>query len=430
MNILETTRSVLEMGPVCDCCLGRCFADRTGLTAAERGWALRVVQSLALEEPCKRVDPAECWVCGGAADINFERWTDRVTDALSNVTFETFQIGTRPPEGIADNDRTLRKRAGLPVDAGLTFNAVLNAAIGQRFARRTDAARNSDRPDVVAVLDLVEGNVKVRINPVYLYGRYRKLEPGIVQRVRRCPDCDGTGAIEADNETRRCTRCDGSGRLRSVEESVAWTVSDLMDASDVVFQTAGRESVDMLMLGTGRPFVLEVKEPRHRIVDPRELSAEVRKRTSGTVEVRDLAFAKPDVVGFVAQHSFRQRFELTLGFAEPVEESTYQDATTSLDGTTIHRHLRIEDLDKGQRPHEVVRTLQGVVGTWRDNGTATLEFGVEAGIDPTMVATGNDGQTEPSLAQYLGTTVEVAQVAIVSVEGRDAAFENPEYLLS
>lgn len=430
MDLLGATETAFDTGPVCDWCLGRCFADHgAGLTVAERGWALRVVHHMEADEPSEPVEPADCWVCEGASDVDFDEWTDRVSEALANVTFETFQIGTRPPEEIIENDRTLREQAGLPPDAGLTFNAVVNSEIGDRLENRTRARQDPDQPNVVVVLDIVGGRVEVQINPVYLYGRYRKLESGLVQRVRQCPDCDGTGTVEGEDEPISCERCAGSGRLPSVEELVAWPLRDAMDASEVVFQTAGREDVDMLMLGTGRPFVLELKEPRHRVTDLADLETAIREPAAGRVEIDHLAFATPDIVGFVTQNSFRQRFELTLEFTDPVDELAFRDAVDTLDGLTIRRHLRLEELAKGQRPHEVIRQLQDVVGKWRDEWTAALEFEVDSGIDPTSIATGDGGETEPSLAEILGTSVEVTTVAVVAVEGREESFEKPEYRL-
>ena len=83
VRLLESVQAALETGPVCDCCLGRCFVDEgTEVAVAERGWALRVVHCMEVDEPFGLVAPAECWVCDGAADIDFDAWTDRDVEAL------------------------------------------------------------------------------------------------------------------------------------------------------------------------------------------------------------------------------------------------------------------------------------------------------------------------------------------------------------
>ena len=76
----------------------------------------------------------------------------------------------------------------------------------------------------------------------------------------------------------------------------------------------------------------------------------------------------------------------------------------------------------------MVRQLQDVVGKWRDERTATLEFEIDADIDPTSIATGDGGETEPSLTELLETPTDVVKVAVVAVEGHEEPFDDPVYL--
>jgi tRNA pseudouridine synthase 10 len=199
MTVLDTAREVLKGEPVCEWCLGRCFADTgSGILTAERGHALRVACAMEADEAYEPIDPTGCWVCGGI-DVNYEAWAQRAADALAGLEFETFQLGTHPLNGTLENDRTLRRDAGLPENAGRTFNAEVNCEVADRLTRLVGASKSADRPDVVPVLDLVDETVAVRINPVFLYGRYRKLEPGMSQRVRQCVHCDGAGTVERND---------------------------------------------------------------------------------------------------------------------------------------------------------------------------------------------------------------------------------------
>lgn len=264
----------------------------------------------------------------------------------------------------------------------------------------------------------------------YLYGRYRKLEPGISQRVRACPDCDGTGTRAARDCPTLCARCRGTGRLSSVEELLAWTVRDATDAEAVTFHTAGREGVEMLTLGTGRPFVLELTAPRSESPDLDALQREITAAASGRTEVDGLAIGTPDIVNFVTRHPFRQRFRLTVTLPVSVTRSAFEAAVETLRSGSVHRHLDMTDLDRSQRPHEVVRSLRAVDWTWEGAGRATLSFEIEPGIHPKAIATGEDGRTEPSLAGLLGVPLKVTEIAVVAVRGKNSPFENPSYLRS
>ena len=155
MSILDDARAVIANGPVCDACLGRVFADRSfGLTNPERGRSLRIAVSLDDDDP---FEPAEdCWVCEGECE-HFDAWADEVCEALSGTEFETYQVGTRVPPLVEENDRLLREDAGLPADAGELFKSELNREVGKRVGARTDTEVDFERPDVLALVNLERG---------------------------------------------------------------------------------------------------------------------------------------------------------------------------------------------------------------------------------------------------------------------------------
>lgn len=422
--LLQDARAVLETGPVCDCCLGRCFAERgVAITVEERGQALRTVLAMTADEPFDVVLPDTCWVCEGSAELDYDSWTERTVDAVSDIEFDTIQIGTHPPQSLAKNERELRNRAGLAQDAGWTINALIDHRIGHRLLEQVDATLETEHPDVVAVIDLVAEQVEVDISPVYLYGRYRKLRPGIAQRVRECPACTGTGTVGNNGEL-TCQNCDGSGRVTSIEEMVAWSVRSILGGSDVKLHTAGGEADDVLVKGTGRPFVLEVVEPRRRGIDIAEIEAEIAEVTDHRIVVDGLAYATPEIVEHVTHQPVRQRYRLTVTLADSRTEAEIEEAISTLSEASIRQRI-----DKGQRPHDVVRTLQDPTAERLDGGLVAFEFGVESGIDIEAIATGGAGRTEPSLASVLPAEVELESVAVVAIEGQSEAFEEPGYLL-
>ena len=71
-----------------------------------------------------------------------------------------------------------------------------------------------------------------------------------------CRICRGKG----------CRKCNYTGTLyeQSIEELIAKYFLEETKASDESFHGAGREDIDVRMLGNGRPFVLEVKDPAKR----------------------------------------------------------------------------------------------------------------------------------------------------------------------
>ena len=111
----------------------------------------------------------------------------------------------------------------------------------------------------MAVIDTAYDIVSLQISSLFIYGRYKKLQRGIPQTKWPCQICRGKG----------CKKCNYTGKLyeTTVEELIAQKALELTKGTDESFHGSGREDIDALMLGTGRPFVLEIKNPKKRNID-------------------------------------------------------------------------------------------------------------------------------------------------------------------
>ncbi|WP_101294218.1 tRNA pseudouridine(54/55) synthase Pus10 [Halegenticoccus soli] len=424
MSVLEDARALADAGPVCDACLGRVFADRSyGLTNEERGRSLRIAAALDADEPFEPVDASECWVCEGETD-RFDEWAERAAEAVGDVEFETYQVGTRAPPLIEENELLLREGAGLPEDAGEAFKSECNREVGKRIGRLTGTRVDFDRPDVQFVLDVDRGTVETTVNSAFVYGRYRKLERDIPQTEWPCRECDGSGR----RGRTACDHCGGSGYLyeESVEGLTAPVVLDVMDGTEALFHGAGREDVDARMLGTGRPFVIEVKEPRRRDVDVERLEADINAFAEGKVEVEGLRSAEHDMVERVKELDASKTYRAAVEFGDDVTPEALDEALSELRGATVEQYT----------PHRVDHRRAGLTRTRRvydasgelvDPRRATIEIHGEGGLYIKELVSGDEGRTEPSLAGLLGVDATVAALDVIAVEGEDEPFEREEF---
>ena len=427
MTVLETARRAIETGPLCGACLGRLVADRSfGLTNRERGRSLRTAVALADDVPVADLRPeADCWVCEGESDRDrYQEWADRAAHRLADVEFDTYQTGTKVPPLLAENDRLLREDVGLDPDAGEALKAELNREVGKRLGAETDAEVDFERPDVLVVLDLATDELDVQVNSAFVYGRYRKRQRNIPQTEWPCNDCGGTGLKRGA----ACEGCGGSGYRydESVEQLTAPVVREAMDGTEAVFHGAGREDVDALMLGSGRPFVIEVKEPTVRAVDYDALQAEVNEFADGTVEVEGLRPATHDIVERVKSLDASKTYRMAVEFDAPVEAAEFRAALSELDGATIHQDTprRV-----AHRRADVTRTREvySIDGEHEDTDRATLEVHGEGGLYVKELVSGDEGRTEPSLAGLLGVGAEVTALDVLDVEGEAEPFARPEF---
>jgi tRNA pseudouridine synthase 10 len=424
MDVLELARDVAAEGPVCDACLGRVVADRShGLTNAERGRSLRVAAALAADEPFEPVDTADCWVCEGEC-ARFDEWADRAVAAVADVEFDTYQVGTRAGPLIEENERLLRESVGVDPEAGEPFKMELNREVGKRVGRLTDTDVEFGRPDVQFLLDVADDRVETTVNSAFVYGRYRKLERDIPQTEWPCRECHGSGYQGREP----CSNCDGAGYLyeTSVEESVAPVVEDVMDGTEATFHGAGREDVDALMLGTGRPFVVEVSEPRRRTVDVERLEADVNAFAEGRVEVEGLRLATYDMVERVKKLDASKRYRAQVTFGGAVDAAAFAAALEDLTGATVEQYTP-HRVDHRRASITRTREVYEATGELTDARHAVVEVHGAGGLYVKELVSGDEGRTEPSLAGLLGVDATVTALDVLAVEGEAEPFERPEF---
>ncbi len=437
MSVLEHARAVVEQDPVCNVCLGRVFADRSfGLTNDERGTALRTTCALEDDEPYESPEIEDCWVCEGYSGA-FGKLADRVVEKAEGVGFSTYQVGTRVPPLIEENERLLRESADLPVDAGESFRSECNREVGKRVGRATGTEVDFERPDVLA-LCTIEGDgpesisahaVDLQINPAFVYGRYRKLERDIPQTEWPCRECGGSGKQLGPDGEEPCEHCGGSGYLYddSVEEYTAPAIVAAMDGEEGVFHGAGREDVDARMLESGRPFVLEVKRPREREPDLEALEAEINETAGGSIEVEGLRLATHEMVERVKSLDASKTYKMDVEFAESVEMDAFERALDELDGATIEQDT----------PHRVahrradltrVREVYSIEGDLHDPRHAELTIHGAGGLYVKELVSGDEGRTDPSFAGLVGVDCEVTALDVIDVQGEEEPFDDPTYL--
>ena len=429
-DLLALAEAVRDEDPVCLSCLGRLVADRSfGLTNDARGRALRITVALTEDVPFEPPDATACWVCEGhAAEV--ETWAERVVDSLDGIEFATYQVGCRVPPLLEENDRLLRESIGLDADAGESLKRELNREVGKRVGAMTETTVDFDRADVVALLHLERGTVETRINPAFIYGRYRKCERDIPQTEWPCRDCGGEGTQLGAEGPEPCDGCDGTGYRYdvSVEGLTVPHAVDAMDGSEGVFHGAGREDVDARMLGTGRPFVMEVKDPKRRRPDLDTLERQINEEADDMVEVEGLTFATHDMVERVKGLEASKRYRAEVSFAEPISDEAFTSAIEQLDGAIVEQYTpnRVDHRRASLTREREVYTCEGTLDS---STTAIIEVHGAGGLYIKELISGDEGRTKPSLAGVLGIDATVTALDVLAVEGEDEPFATDEMLV-
>jgi tRNA pseudouridine synthase 10 len=187
------------------------------------------------------------------------------------------------------------------------------------------------------------------------------------------------------------------------------------------FHSAGREDVDVRMLGTGRPFVLEVIDPHRQSFGPDDLEQmtdSINAAHDGAVEVEGLAFTSADVTVTLARHSESKtkHYRCVVWSSRAIDS----DADPQLVACTQARDLLIQQrtplrvlhrrslLDRPRVIHSIA--IQRVNAHW-----LVVDLETQAGTYIKEFVHGDMGRTLPSLGMLLGSRTDIIQLDVMGM---------------
>ncbi|MBI3820250.1 MAG: hypothetical protein HY286_16270 [Planctomycetes bacterium] len=259
----------------------------------------------------------------------------------------------------------------------------------------------------------MQARPKIRL---FVEGRYEKFVRDLPQTVFFCPECKGRRKIKG----KPCTRCNGFGKLTkdSVQELIEKFALPRFRCWNSKFHGAGREDIDVRMLGTGRPFILELINPKMPMLDLRELEEAINKECAGRIAVHDLRLVARNRVAELKEAKHPKEYSIRVHPANPVSpeklQSLLADRLQVRQRTPERVAHRRADLDR----HRWVHLLSFEM---LDDGDLRLHVRCEHGTYVKEFVSGESGRTEPSLSALLQipcACVELDVTAILAPEAK------------
>lgn len=411
MELISKALEAVRRYPLCDSCLGRLFALMGyGIENRERGQAIKTILHMAAVSDYRkgkdvtadlialakchlptrrflagvgiRVDEERCYICGDLME-GVEKYAEMAVEQLRGLDFVSFAVGSTLPEELLEKEAEVVK--SLLVTTGESVKHEVNRRIGKELLRRlSDKRVDKLRPNVVVNVDLVSGQVKVVRNPILIGGRYLKLGRKIAQAKR-------------------------FGNVRTtLLEKLAY-LRDTFGGEDHVIHVSGREDSDARMLGSGRPLVVEVKQPLR-------YTAQV-----APFRDKDVIFLP---VGFTDRNEVRRlkekaKTDIKLYRVLVLSESPFKQDDLSklsaLSGATVTQYTprRIKRLHPRKKR---VRMVYDVA--WRLVSPHVFELYIrcQGGLYVKEFVHGDGGRTAPNVAELLNTRLEVLELDVLYIE--------------
>ena len=329
-------------------------------------------------------------------------------EATRGIEFERFVIGTRVPPLMAESEEIVW--SDLSLAEAEPLKSEMNREVGKAVAKKIRRTADPKHPEVVAILNLAEELVEVQINPLFFYGRYRKLERGIPQTHWHCRACQGRG----------CEACNFTGKQYqdSVEELIGRPVMRLFSAENAILHGSGREDIDALMVGTGRPFVMEVVSPRVRVHDLAQVEEAVNREAEGRVSVSLERWSSREEVEIIKSAKGYKKYRILVEIDGPHSQEELQSAIRALKGAKISQRTPIRVAHRrADRVRE--RQVLDISIAGEEDSMVILEVTGEAGLYIKELISGDQGRTEPSLSGLLGRSARVCSLDVVQVQGQE-----------
>ncbi|MCL5949727.1 MAG: tRNA pseudouridine(54/55) synthase Pus10, partial [Candidatus Bathyarchaeota archaeon] len=372
MDVLEKAYEILSKYPLCDHCLGRQFALlgysmennvrgnalKVSLTmqandlAKEKGVdGVKRLKVLATNGFCREAqetlkhlkkrlpkqDPnTKCSLCDGKFEL-VDSLTQKALQAIADCEFTTFLVGIELPTKVEEREDEFK--AAVNVGYGESIKHEFGRLLGKALAKRTGKEAEYLTPDLVVVFNPFLETLRLQVNPLFVAGRYRKLVRTIPQSKWFCSKCRGRG----------CKECGGTGKLypESVEELASKPLLLATQGEDAFLHASGREDIDARMLGTGRPFVIEVSKPKKRFVDLEQIEAQVNAGAVGKVEVLGLSFTTKEVVRRLKKGENAQKeYRLLAEFENEPSDQDLRTIEEKLSGICIKQQTPLRVLHR------------------------------------------------------------------------------------
>jgi tRNA pseudouridine synthase 10 len=398
LNIADKTISKYHL---CDNCFGRIFAKvEKGLNNKKRGEILR--ENLEIK---KEISPKNCNLCNGLINeiIHFSKL---IENSLKDYDYETFLVGTKVEEDISDKEKEIIDFSGS--DYSELIKNELNREIGKILEKKLKKEVNFEKPTIMVVIDTSYDEIKLQISSLFIYGRYKKFLRDIPQTRWFCKICFGKG----------CKRCNYSGKLyeTSVEELISKKILDLTNGEDEAFHGSGREDVDARMLGNGRPFVLEIKNPKKRELDFSELEKEINKQNKNIIEISKLRYSNREEITRIKHSKFKKTYQVLIKCEKTINNEKLKKAALSLCGKKIGQftpsrvaHRRANMIREKYIYDCKIESVDGVM--------ATLIIKAESGTYIKELISGDEGKTQPNLSEIIGIPCQVTELDVINIEG-------------
>ncbi len=352
-----------------------------------------------------------CYLCQNIfSKIN--EYGEKAIQILDGIEFKNFLVGSSPDSQIINREDDLK--AQLEILEAESFKSHFNREVGKFLSIKLNKPPEFSTPDVSLIyfFNYDSSDIKLKLKSLFVQGRYNKFIRGIPQTHWLCKNCMGKG----------CTLCDFSGKqyLTSVEELISPEFVAESKATDSKFHGAGREDIDVKMLGEGRPFVLELRNPKVRTLDLIKLESNVNKITKKKVKIRDLRFSnKREVIYMKSEASKTKKVYRALVVPEiRITKKIFEEKIKKLKLTFENKKINQRTpIRVSHRRADLVRKkiIHNIGGKYVNSNLFEFIIETQGGTYIKELINGDSGRTSPSFSEVFEVPLVCRELDVIEI---------------
>lgn len=354
---------------------------------------------------------SSCYLCNNIFS-NLQPYVDEAVKNLKDYEFNNFLIGTDLDPEIINREDIFKAKFNL-LEAE-SFKSHFNREIGKMLTNLLNKPPEFANPDITIIFSFRfdSFNVELLVKSLFIYGKYNKYLRDIPQTHWNCRACRGRG----------CELCNYSGKQYqiSVEELISPEFIKKAKATTSKFHGAGREDIDAKMLGEGRPFILELKNPNIRTLNLEKIKKKVNKKNKKKVKVSNLRYSSKSEVKEVKKNSekakklYRVLVESEKKFSKEEFNILFEKLKIELENQIINQktpsrvsHRRANKVRK--------KKIYNIVGKYLKSHTFEFLIETQGGTYVKELISGDEGRTQPSFTQIFKSTLFCKELDVLKI---------------
>lgn len=263
--------------------------------------------------------------------------------------------------------------------------------LGQKLEKKLKKTVDFQTPDILILIDLVNKKIDLKIKPLYILGRYQKIKAGIPQ-----------------------TRWYKKRYQTSVQEEIGDIILKESRGEDHSFHGCGREDIDVLMLGNGRPFVIEIKNPKIREINLKKIEEKINKE-SKYIKVFNLKFTNKKKIKEIKSAKPDKIYETKVKIEKPIKKEKLEAACKKLSKIIINQKTptrvlrrRINITRKRKIYYFKIKKYHSL--------NPIFEIKTQSGTYIKELISGDNGRTTPSLSEMLNQKCYVTSLKVIKID--------------